>query len=32
VRDWIKSLAGKHTIILSTHILPEVVATCQRCS
>jgi len=28
--ELIKSLAGKHTIILSTHILPEVVATCQR--
>jgi ABC-2 type transport system ATP-binding protein len=30
VRQLIKSLAGRHTIILSTHILPEVVATCQR--
>jgi ABC-2 type transport system ATP-binding protein len=30
VRDLIKSLAGKHTIILSTHILQEVVATCSR--
>ena len=30
VRELIKSLAGKHTIILSTHILPEVVTTCQR--
>ena len=30
VRQLIKSLAGKHTIVLSTHILPEVVATCQR--
>src|SRR4051812_22045456 len=30
VRELIKGLAGKHTIILSTHILPEVVATCQR--
>jgi ABC-2 type transport system ATP-binding protein len=30
VRELIKQLAGKHTIILSTHILPEVVATCQR--
>src|SRR2546430_17248002 len=29
VRQLIKSLAGKHTIVLSTHILPEVVATCQ---
>jgi ABC-2 type transport system ATP-binding protein len=30
VRELIKSLAGRHTIILSTHILPEVIATCQR--
>jgi len=30
VRDLIKSLAGRHTIILSTHILPEVTATCQK--
>ncbi len=29
-RDLIKSLAGDHTIILSTHILPEVAQTCQR--
>src|SRR5207244_11330889 len=29
-RDLIKSLAGNHTIILSTHILPEVAQTCQR--
>src|SRR4029077_13503563 len=29
-RDLIKGLAGHHTIILSTHILPEVEATCQR--
>src|ERR1700730_6396177 len=29
-RDLIKSLAGDHTIILSTHILPEVEQTCQR--
>lgn len=28
-RDLIKGLAGDHTIILSTHILPEVEATCQ---
>ena len=28
-RDLIKSLAGDHTIILSTHILPEVEQTCQ---
>jgi len=30
VRELIKGLAGKHTIILSTHILPEVTATCQK--
>ena len=30
VRELIKSLAGNHTIILSTHILPEVSMTCQR--
>ncbi len=29
-RDLIKGLAGDHTIILSTHILPEVEQTCQR--
>ena len=29
-RDLIRSLAGSHTIILSTHILPEVAQTCQR--
>ena len=29
-RDLIKSLAGAHTIILSTHILPEVEQTCQK--
>jgi ABC-2 type transport system ATP-binding protein len=29
-RELIKGLAGEHTIILSTHILPEVEATCQR--
>jgi len=30
VRELIKNLAGNHTIILSTHILPEVEMTCQR--
>jgi ABC-2 type transport system ATP-binding protein len=30
VRNLIKSLAGTHTIILSTHILPEVSMTCSR--
>jgi ABC-2 type transport system ATP-binding protein len=30
VRHLIKTLAGSHTIILSTHILPEVSMTCDR--
>jgi ABC-2 type transport system ATP-binding protein len=30
VRKLIRELAGEHTIILSTHILPEVSMTCQR--
>jgi ABC-2 type transport system ATP-binding protein len=30
VRHLIKSLANQHTIILSTHILPEVSMTCDR--
>ncbi len=30
VRKLIGDLAGEHTIILSTHILPEVSMTCQR--
>ncbi|HUJ48562.1 MAG TPA: ATP-binding cassette domain-containing protein, partial [Bryobacteraceae bacterium] len=29
-RELIRSLAGDHTIILSTHILPEVEQTCER--
>jgi ABC-2 type transport system ATP-binding protein len=29
-RQLIKSLAGDHTIILSTHILPEVEQTCEK--
>jgi len=29
-RELIRELAGDHTIILSTHILPEVAQTCQR--
>src|SRR6266403_2681564 len=29
-RDLIKSLAGDQTIILSTHILPEVEQTCEK--
>ena len=30
VRSLIKNLAGAHTIVLSTHILPEVSMTCSR--
>ena len=30
IRRLIQDLKGKHTIILSTHILPEVQATCER--
>ncbi|AFY89464.1 ABC transporter ATP-binding protein [Chroococcidiopsis thermalis] len=30
VRNLIKSLADSHTIVLSTHILPEVSMTCNR--
>src|SRR3989338_1806781 len=30
IRKLIKNLAGKRTIILSTHILPEVSMTCNR--
>jgi ABC-2 type transport system ATP-binding protein len=30
VRQLIKALAGKHTVVLSTHILPEVEQTCHR--
>jgi ABC-2 type transport system ATP-binding protein len=29
IRGLIKSLAGQHTVILSTHILPEVSMVCQ---
>ncbi|HEX6324137.1 MAG TPA: ABC transporter ATP-binding protein [Vicinamibacterales bacterium] len=29
-RELIRGLAGDHTIVLSTHILPEVSQTCQR--
>jgi ABC-2 type transport system ATP-binding protein len=29
-RDLIRGLAGNHTIVLSTHILPEVSQTCSR--
>jgi ABC-2 type transport system ATP-binding protein len=30
VRELVKSLAGSHTVVLSTHILPEVAMTCQK--
>ncbi len=30
VRELIKGLAGNHTVILSSHILPEVSMTCDR--
>jgi len=30
IRQLIQELRGQHTIILSTHILPEVEATCER--
>ncbi len=30
VRELIKSLGGRHTVLLSTHILPEVEVSCTR--
>lgn len=30
IRELIRSLGGDHTVILSTHILPEVEMTCER--
>jgi len=30
IRKLIKEFAGEHTVLLSTHILSEVMATCQR--
>ena len=30
IRELIKALGGQHTVILSSHILPEVTATCER--
>src|SRR5215471_7315134 len=30
VRELVKGLAGNHTVVLSTHILPEVEQTCHR--
>ena len=29
-RELIKDLAGEHTVLLSTHVLQEVMATCER--
>jgi ABC-2 type transport system ATP-binding protein len=30
IRELVKELSGSHTVILSTHILPEVEQTCNR--
>jgi len=30
IRELIRSLAGHHTVLLSSHILPEVAMTCSR--
>ena len=30
VRQHIKSMGGQHTILMSSHILPEVEVTCSR--
>ena len=30
IRSLLRSLAGEHTIVLSTHILPEVEQSCER--
>jgi len=30
VRELIRGLAGQHTVVLSTHILQEVTATCEK--
>jgi len=30
IRELIKDLAGEHTVVLSTHILPEVEMICER--
>lgn len=30
IRQLIRDLKGKHTVVLSTHILPEVAETCSR--
>jgi ABC-2 type transport system ATP-binding protein len=30
IRDLIQNLKGEHTVVLSTHILPEATAVCQK--
>ncbi|HET8723342.1 MAG TPA: ABC transporter ATP-binding protein [Anaeromyxobacteraceae bacterium] len=30
VRDLVRSLGGRHTVLLSSHLLPEVALTCTR--
>ncbi len=30
VRDLVRSLGGRHTVLLSSHLLPEVAMTCTR--
>jgi ABC-2 type transport system ATP-binding protein len=30
VRDLVRSLGGRHTVLLSSHLLPEVALTCSR--
>ena len=30
VRDLVRSLGGRHTVILSSHVLPEVAMTCSK--
>ena len=30
IRELIKNLRGEHTVILSSHILPEIEQTCER--
>jgi ABC-2 type transport system ATP-binding protein len=30
IRELVRKLAGQHTLVLSTHVLPEVTMTCRR--
>ena len=30
VRDLVRSLGGRHTVLLSSHLLPEVAMTCTK--